>query len=48
MGESFREPVRALGYWALDNLAEIDAAREQYDVREKKEGWLANLGHWIV
>ena len=31
MGESFREPVTALGMWALDNLAEIDAAREDYD-----------------
>jgi hypothetical protein len=48
MGESFREPVSVLRYWALDNLAKTDAAREQYDVREKKEAWLANLGHWIV
>ena len=31
MGESFREPVTALGMWALDNLADIDAAREDYD-----------------
>ena len=31
MGESFREPVSALGYWALDHLAEIDAARAAYD-----------------
>ena len=31
MGQSFREPVSALGYWALDNLAKIDAAREAYD-----------------
>jgi DNA-binding HxlR family transcriptional regulator len=31
MGESFREPVTALGIWALDNLSEIDAAREDYD-----------------
>lgn len=31
MGESFREPVRALGAWALDNLATIDAAREKFD-----------------
>jgi len=37
MGESFREPVSALGYWALDNLARIDAAREQYDVRAEKK-----------
>ncbi|SEP58701.1 winged helix-turn-helix transcriptional regulator [Thalassovita taeanensis] len=31
MGESFREPVRALGHWALENQAIIDAARETYD-----------------
>ncbi len=31
MGQSFREPVSALGYWALDNLAAIDAARANYD-----------------
>ena len=32
MGESFQEPVRALGQWALDNLGVIDKAREKYDV----------------
>ncbi|WP_199797284.1 helix-turn-helix domain-containing protein [Erythrobacter sp. QSSC1-22B] len=32
MGESFREPVNALGIWALDNLSKIDAARASYDV----------------
>lgn len=32
MGEAFREPVRALGHWALNNLAAIDAAREDYDI----------------
>ena len=31
MGHSFREPVSALGYWALENLATIDAARATYD-----------------
>ncbi|MDG1868922.1 MAG: hypothetical protein P8J00_14530 [Yoonia sp.] len=31
MGQSFREPVSELGYWALDHLATIDAAREAYD-----------------
>jgi DNA-binding HxlR family transcriptional regulator len=35
MGESFREPVDALGHWALDNLAKIDAARDIYDVAAK-------------
>ena len=31
MGESFREPVSALGNWALENLTRIDRAREKYD-----------------
>jgi|TARA_B100000497_G_scaffold122469_1_gene153585 DNA-binding HxlR family transcriptional regulator len=31
MGQSFREPVSALGYWALENLALIEAARHEYD-----------------
>ena len=31
MGVSFREPVDALGHWAIDNLAAIDTARETYD-----------------
>lgn len=30
MGESFQEPVNVLGQWALDNIANIDAAREKY------------------
>ncbi len=30
MGQSFRDPVSALGYWALDNLNKIDAARATY------------------
>ncbi|MEP3055531.1 helix-turn-helix domain-containing protein [Ascidiaceihabitans sp.] len=31
LGESFRQPVAALGQWALGNLATIDAARATYD-----------------
>ena len=31
MGESFREPVTALGNWALHNRENIDAARQAYD-----------------
>ena len=31
MGKSLREPVNALGMWALNNLANIDKAREKYD-----------------
>ena len=34
MGESFREPVTALGLWALENLGNIDAARSTYDEQE--------------
>lgn len=32
MGESFREPVNALGQWALANLSKIDNARESFDL----------------
>lgn len=31
MGESFREPVNALGIWALENLRHIDEARASFD-----------------
>ncbi|WP_071799188.1 winged helix-turn-helix transcriptional regulator [Natronohydrobacter thiooxidans] len=31
MGQSFREPVSALGNWALENQKEIEAARQAYD-----------------
>lgn len=31
MGMSLREPVNALGIWALSNLPNIDKAREKYD-----------------
>lgn len=37
LGESFREPVTALGYWALDNLAQIDAARAQFDAENSDD-----------
>ena len=33
MGQSFREPVKTLGDWALKILATIDAARVAYDQR---------------
>lgn len=36
LGQSFREPVRALGLWALDNLARIDVARARYDAEAEK------------
>jgi len=31
LGHSFQAPLRALGYWALQNLTAIDAARAEYD-----------------
>ena len=31
LGRSLRQPVQALGLWALDNHAAIDKARERYD-----------------
>ena len=31
MGQSFRQPVSALGHWALENITTIDAARQAYD-----------------
>jgi DNA-binding HxlR family transcriptional regulator len=37
MGHSFREPVSALGHWALGNLKNIDAAREAYDEAKAKQ-----------
>lgn len=37
LGEAFCEPVAALGYWALDNLTKIDAAREKYDAAAEQE-----------
>ena len=36
MGESFREPVSALGHWALENLTKIDKARKVYDMAVKE------------
>ena len=37
LGNSFRESVSVLGYWALEHLAEIDTAREVYDSTESKK-----------
>jgi len=31
MGQSFQDPVRALGHWALENRATIDTARAAFD-----------------
>lgn len=36
LGESFREPVTALGHWALQHRENIDAARQAYDVSAQK------------
>ncbi|GAB5488991.1 MAG: helix-turn-helix domain-containing protein [Parasphingorhabdus sp.] len=37
LGESFREPVNALGSWALENLSKIDTAREAFDAASEKQ-----------
>lgn len=37
LGNSFREPVEAMGLWALENLGEIDAARLKYDAQSEQE-----------
>lgn len=37
LGESFEEPVKVLGLWALDNFAAIDAAREAYDAQAEAQ-----------
>jgi len=34
MGQSFRQPVTALGMWALENLSKIDEARASYDIEK--------------
>jgi DNA-binding HxlR family transcriptional regulator len=31
LGRSLLDPVRALGGWAQEHMAEIDAARERFD-----------------
>jgi DNA-binding HxlR family transcriptional regulator len=36
VGQSFRDPVSALGHWALDNLNKIDDARAVYDAAAKE------------
>lgn len=37
LGESFREPVMALGLWALENLPSIDVSRERFDAALEKQ-----------
>ncbi|MGH1415337.1 MAG: winged helix-turn-helix transcriptional regulator [Pelagimonas sp.] len=37
LGESFREPVKAMGYWAMDNLDNIDQARAKFDADAESE-----------
>jgi DNA-binding HxlR family transcriptional regulator len=33
LGQSFGAPIRGLGSWAIENLAQIDTARSAYDAR---------------
>lgn len=44
LGRSLREPVIALGTWARNHIAEIDAARAAFDRREASEGDMPNHG----
>ena len=37
MGDSFHEPVNVLGRWALENLTNIDTARENYDTAPERQ-----------
>ena len=37
LGESFQEPVKAMGLWAMDNLPNIDSARIKYDTEAEQE-----------
>jgi len=34
LGRSLREPVAALGVWAMDNKPEVESARSRFDARE--------------
>ncbi len=36
LGESFREPVKALAGWAIDHQSAIDDARQAYDAETEK------------
>jgi DNA-binding HxlR family transcriptional regulator len=42
LGHSLCEPVTALGAWAHDHIAEIDAARAAFDEREGAAGGIPN------
>ena len=44
LGRSLCEPVIALGTWARNHIAEIDAARAAFDQREASEGGTPNHG----
>jgi DNA-binding HxlR family transcriptional regulator len=35
LGRSLTEPVSALGAWAMRHIADIDAAREAFDVKDR-------------
>lgn len=37
LGESFKEPVKAMGMWAMHNLPNIDTARAKYDAEAEAE-----------
>lgn len=37
LGNSFRKPVEAIGLWALENLPNIDDARQRYDAASEAQ-----------
>jgi len=39
LGRSLQKPLGALHQWTLDNLAEVDAAREAFDERQSDDAF---------
>lgn len=48
LGLSLRAPVSALGDWSVDNHAEIETARQDYDARAGESGAMTTAGFEIV
>ncbi|MFT3804655.1 MAG: helix-turn-helix domain-containing protein [Burkholderiaceae bacterium] len=38
LGRSLTQPVIALGAWAIEHIADIDAARQAFDAQESNKG----------
>lgn len=39
LGRTLQEPLRELHQWTLDNLPDVDAAREAFDARQSDDGF---------